>query len=114
MGFFIAHRVVGDDEPDPPLDRLDALLDEVDEDPSDIEHTGVAVVHDSGWTIGVYTGWLVVYENVDDLEVKPRHLELGTDRPRVLRLMRAAAEGDLRTLDAQPWCPGYRPQGGLP
>jgi hypothetical protein len=33
MGFFIAHRVVGDDERDPPLDRLDALLDEVDEDP---------------------------------------------------------------------------------
>ena len=41
---------------------------------------GVGVVHGSGWAIGVYSGWLVIYENVEELEVEPR-LGVGEDRP---------------------------------
>jgi hypothetical protein len=63
--------------------------------------------HESGWAIGVYAGWLVTYENVDELDVEPRHLQVGAERPQVLRLMRAAAEGDLATLEAQPCSRGY-------
>jgi hypothetical protein len=106
MAFHIRHRYGGNDA-NPPLESLGALLDEVDGDPSDPEHAGVAVVHESGWAIGVYSGWVVTYENVDELNVAPRHLKIESDRDQVLRLMRAAAEGDLPTLDAQPWSRGY-------
>jgi hypothetical protein len=75
----------------------------------DREHAGVGVVHESGWAVGVYTGWLVTFENVEELEVEPRHLEVGADRGQVLRLMQAAAEGDLPMLEAQPWSLGYGP-----
>lgn len=108
VGFHVRHRYGGND-PSPPLETLPALLDEVDDDPLDREHAGVSVVHESGWAIGVYTGWVVTYENVEELEVEPRHLEVGADRRQVLRLMQAAAEGDLPTLDAQSWNPGYGP-----
>jgi hypothetical protein len=108
VAFHVQHRYGGND-PGPPFDSFDALLDEVDEDPADQEHVGVGVVHESGWCIGVYRGWLVTYENVDMLDVEPRHVILNQDRERVLLLMRAAAAGDLGTLEAQPWLAGYEP-----
>ena len=108
VSFFVRHRYGGDDR-DPPLESLGALLDEVDEDPSDPEHISVSVVHESDWAVGVYPGWRVTYENVEELDLEPRHLEAGSDREYVLRLMRAAAEGDRPTLEAQPWRPGYGP-----
>ena len=58
------------------------------------EHVGVSVVHESGWAIGVRSGWVVTLENVEDLDIEPRHIVAGTDRRLVLGLMRAAAEGD--------------------
>jgi hypothetical protein len=39
--FHTRHRF-GGSESDPPLESLAALLDEVDEDPADVEHRGVA------------------------------------------------------------------------
>jgi len=106
VAFHISHRYGGDDV-NPPLSALPTLLDEVDEDLSDNEHVGVGVVHESGWAISVYTGWIVTLENVDELEIEPRHIVAGSDREKVIELMRAAAEGDLAVLDAQPWSPGY-------
>jgi hypothetical protein len=53
VGFHIRHRYGGND-PNPPLEAMPALLDEVDEDPGDHEHVGVGVVHESGWAIGGY------------------------------------------------------------
>jgi hypothetical protein len=107
MAFHISHRYGGDD-PNPPFTAFEALLDEVEEDPRDIEHVGVGVVHESGWAIEVYAGWTVVFENVEDLDVAPRHIVVGRDRERVLGLMRAAAEGEVASLEAEPWQPGYQ------
>jgi hypothetical protein len=110
MSFFVRHRY-GGDEPDPPFVAFGDLLDEVDEDPTDIEHVGVAVVHESEWCVGVYSGWKVVIEHLEDLEVEPRHIVAGGDREYVLGLMRAAAEGDLDLLERQPWKSGYGSAG---
>jgi hypothetical protein len=106
MAFRVSHRYGGNDS-NPPFTAFEALLDEVEEDPLDDEHVGVGVVHESGWTIGVYSGWAVVFEHVEDPDVAPRHLVIGRDRERVLRLMRAAAEGDVASLESEPWQPGY-------
>jgi hypothetical protein len=106
MGFFARHRY-GSNDGNPALSTLDDLLSEVDEDPSDTEHVGVGVVHDSEWAVEVYSGWTVTFENVEDRNGAPRHIDAGTDREYVLRLMRAAAEGDLELRERQPWKPGY-------
>jgi hypothetical protein len=99
VGFQVTHRFGGDD-PDPPVSALGSLLDEVDEDPTDKGHVGGSVVHESGWAIGLYPGWSVILENVEELDIKPRHVDIGHDRDEALRLMRAAAVGDLSTLTA--------------
>ena len=52
MSFFVSHRMGGDDR-DPPFAALNELLDEVEEDPDDIEHFSIAVVHESDWWLGV-------------------------------------------------------------
>jgi hypothetical protein len=106
VSFFISHRFGGDDR-DPPLAALDALLYEVEEDPTDVEHVGVSVVHESGWSLSVHSGRRLILEHLDDLDLEPRHFDIGPDRTNALRLMRAAAEGDLATLNRLPWRAGY-------
>jgi hypothetical protein len=107
MSFYISHRFGGNDR-DPPLDALADLLDELDEDPGDVEHTSVTVVHESDWAIAAYTGGLVTLEDVEDLDKEPRHM-IVNDRERVLRLFRAVAEGRLAEVFDEPWKPGYGP-----
>jgi hypothetical protein len=106
MAFHVRHRYGGNDS-NPPLESLDELLDEVEADPSDHDHVGVGVVHESGWCVGVGAGWTIYLENVEDREIAPRHINVGRDRARALHLMRAAAAGDLAALEAEPWQPGY-------
>jgi hypothetical protein len=106
VSFLISHRYGGDDR-DPPLTALGPLLDEVDQDPADIEHTSVSVTHESGWCLGIYKSWRVTLENLDDLDVQPRHLNLGADRAAVLEPMRTTADGGLESLFTRDWQPGY-------
>jgi hypothetical protein len=110
VSFYVRHRFGGNDR-DVPLESLDELLREVDEDPFDAEHTSVSVVHESDWCVAVYAGWRVTFENVEDMDVEPRHIDAGPDREFVLRLLRATAEGDLDLLERQSWQPGYGPAG---
>ncbi len=72
MNFFIMHTS-GEEETNPPLDVLDSLLDEVDT--MDPEHPDVAIRHESGWAIGVFTRGRVIWENVEeDLDVVTREV----------------------------------------
>jgi hypothetical protein len=105
MSFYFSHRFGGDDR-DPPLAELDALLAELDSYPDDHEHPNVSVVHESDWAISVYTSGLVTLENVEDLEVEPRHL-FPNSRGEVRDMLEALAEGRLDEVFAAPWQPGY-------
>lgn len=107
MTFFVRHRFGGSDR-DPPLETLGALLDELDEDPDDQEHTSVSVTHESDWAVAVYAGGLVTLENVEELGVPPRHMVVG-DRERILGLLERLAEGRLEEVFAEQWRPGYGP-----
>jgi hypothetical protein len=53
-------------------------LSELDEDPADREHVSVSVVHESDWTVAVYSGGLVTLENVEDLDSQPRHMHVSS------------------------------------
>jgi hypothetical protein len=49
----------------------------------------VAVTHEGGWCLGIYPGWRVVREHLDEPDIQPRHLDIGHDRAEALRLMNA-------------------------
>lgn len=103
MSFYVRHRHGGNDR-DPPLRSLPALLSELDEDPSDIEHVSVSVVHDSNWALASYGGRLTL-EHLEELDIEPRHLR--ADKATQLRLFAALADGRLDEVFAEPWHPGY-------
>jgi hypothetical protein len=105
MSFYIRHRFGGNDR-DPPLESIDELLRELDEDPDDHEHPSVSVVHESDWALAVYSNGLVTLENVEDLEIDPRHMTIKR-RDEARPLLRALAQGQLPEVFAAPWRPGY-------
>ena len=105
MSFHINHRYGGADG-DVPLQALDSLIAELHEDPTDIEHPCVSLVHESGWALGVYVSGVVTLENVEDLAIEPRHMQLR--RPEAARgLLEALARGQLDRVFSADWVPGY-------
>ncbi len=80
MAFHISHRY-GVSESDPPLESFAALYAELSAD--DDEHPDVSVNHDSEWSLGAFSGGLLVWENVEDGE--PRHMH-NVSRDDVIRL----------------------------
>ncbi|MCC7542521.1 MAG: hypothetical protein IT379_40265 [Deltaproteobacteria bacterium] len=103
MGFVLRHRW-GGTERDPALAKIDDLLAELDK--PDDDHPDVSLTHESGWCLAAFPSGLVVYENLDDEDARPRHMR-AVSRDRVAALMRALAGGDLERLEAEPWYDGY-------
>jgi hypothetical protein len=101
--FSITH-VSGAMEQDPPVTALAELVDELAT--ADVEHPDVAVSHESGWTLSAFASGRVVWENVEDDEVAPRHLD-GVDRGQVAAMFAALAAGDLPSIEEHSWRPGY-------
>ena len=52
------------------------LLQELEANPEDAEHTSVSVTHESEWCLGAYRDGYIVFENLE--EGDPRHM---TDIP---------------------------------
>lgn len=77
---------------------LSALLDELAD--ADREHNSVAITDESGWTLGIYPGGLVTWENVEDDVIGPVHLG-GLNRQQILELMVPVA------VSGRDWKPGY-------
>ncbi len=84
-------------------EALPALLDELDG--ADHEHPDVAVTHESGWALSVFSDRRVVWENVE-ADDEPRHLD-HLDRNVILSLLRTLVGGDLDAIQARAWEPGY-------
>jgi hypothetical protein len=93
----------GDSEDEPNERRMLEVLNELDvEDP---EHPDCWLTHETGWTLAMSESGRVVYENLE-CDSEPRHL---TEIPRLkaLEMWRILAEGDLVSLESEPWQPGY-------
>jgi len=95
---------MGDMDGDVALETLPRLIDELSE--ADGEHTSVSITHETEWCLTASANGVLVWENLESRESKPRHMD-GVDRGHVLRLWTALAEGDLATIEAEPWLPGY-------
>lgn len=104
MSYHARHRWGGNS--DLPMDQFPALLAELDEHRDDQEHIDVSVVHESGWSVQAYLSGAVVLENVEELDLEPRHLR-GASRADVIEMFQQVATGDLDALERWPWAPGY-------
>jgi hypothetical protein len=88
------------------LDEIDRVLSELDGPPDD-EHPDVSLIHESEWCLGAFPSGLLVWENVDAHDtIGPRHM-LAVPREKVRQLWLALAAGDLPSIEAEPWRPGY-------
>ncbi len=104
MSFFVYHRC-GVSERHPPPSIFPAILDELEEQFDDEEHTSVSIIHESEWGLSFHRGGYVTFENVEG-ESEPRHLR-GVSREKAIKMMLALCEGDLAALDQEPWRQGY-------
>ena len=86
------------------LERLYAELESSDE-----EHTDVSVRGgpDCEWCLSAFRSRLLVWENVEESDVSPRHMH-AVPRERVIALWGKLAVGDLAAIESEPWKPGYR------
>jgi hypothetical protein len=109
---FSARGRWGGDERNPPVERLRAILEELDIETEDFEHPDVALKHETEWCLSVFLSGLLVWENVDgapeadEPEGKAvRHME-DVSRQKVLELWLKLAAGDIAAVEAEPWLPG--------
>ena len=98
----------GGDERNPPIERLRALLQELDIQIEDTEHPDISLTHETEWCLSAFPSGLLVWENLEDEDANPRHME-GVPREEVLSLWLKLAEGDISAVDAEPWLPGNGP-----
>lgn len=103
MPFHVSNRQ-GASISEPTPEGIDAVLAELD-GPVDDEHPDVSPSHDSERCLSAFPSGLLVWENVEE-DDEPRHMT-GVRRDDVRRLWSALAIGDLATIDAEDWQPGY-------
>jgi hypothetical protein len=96
----------GGDEPDPSVERLRTLLQDLDTQIEDIEHPDVSLTHETEWCLSAFPSGLLVWENLEAGDINPRHMK-AVPRDKVLALWLTLAEGDVAAVEAQPWLPGY-------
>jgi len=102
--FTITHRYGEQVEGDESM--IPALVAEL-EGPLDDEHPDVAVTDDdSDWSLSAFQSSLLVFENVEDDDVGPRHIQNVT-RAEAIRVMTLLARGNLAEVESLEWQPGY-------
>ncbi|MEU2155709.1 hypothetical protein ABZ532_11970 [Streptomyces sp. NPDC019396] len=87
-------------------DGIPSLVAELD-GPIDDEHPDVSVTDDeSSWTVSAFQDGALVFENLDDSDVQPRHLQ-NASRTEMIRVMAMLVRSDLAALEQLDWLPGY-------
>lgn len=103
---YSVHTRWGAAEIAPSIARMREILKELD--PADPEHPDVSLTHESGWTLSIFESGLVVWEDIEAAEYKPRHM-IDVDRERALSMWLQLSRGDLAAIEQQPWQPGAFP-----
>jgi hypothetical protein len=94
----------GDQDRDLSPAALDELVEELHLGGE--EHFGVGVTDESGWCLGAHPTGILVWENVESDVALPRH-RTNVSVSEVRRLFGLLAEGDIATIEALEWQPGY-------
>ncbi|HEX8456329.1 MAG TPA: hypothetical protein VF656_03325 [Pyrinomonadaceae bacterium] len=103
MAFNIVHRG-GWFEDKPSIEMFEELYNErfIEDD----EHLSVSVAHESEWYLSLYPDGEIVWENVEATDNEPRHMD-DVPKDKVLELWTKLANGDIESIEAEPWLPGY-------
>jgi hypothetical protein len=101
--FFILHRW-GKSERSIDITSLELLVEELDspQSASDDEHVSVSVRLPNGCSISAYRSGLVLFENVEDLSVDPRHIRVKS-RKEARELMELLVSDKRQELEQQRW-----------
>lgn len=102
MTFFVETRWNGS-EGNLSLERLKGILQELDQ--QDSEHPDTWLQHESGWSLTAFESGRLVWENVEE-DAPPQHM-LRVPREKVLQLWIRLSEGDVPTINKEPWVEGY-------
>ncbi|WP_394824878.1 hypothetical protein [Pendulispora albinea] len=104
MLFFVLHRWgASERSKDPSV--VEPLLAELDGQRPDDEHIGVSLCLPSGWCLSAFASGLLIFENVEDGVVAPRHMRVG-NRSTVRAIMELLARGQFEDLEQLRWRPG--------
>ena len=87
----------------PSVDRMREVLAELDSGEDD-EHPSVSLTHDSEWSMSAFPDGLVIWENAE--EDVARHM-LHVSRSKVLDLWTLLSDGQIETIEKEPWIQGY-------
>jgi len=104
MAFNITHRY-GSMDSQQSLSVFPTLLRELDDCPEDIEHGSVAVSHESEWCISVSRAGYVIFEHLED--GGERHMR-NVPEAKIIELWTRLSEGDIETIEREPWILGYQ------
>ena len=104
MAFHVNHRYGSTEYPGSVV-GFPALLRELDERPDDEDHGTVSVNHESEWSLSVSRGGHVVFEHVE--HGGERHM-IGVPDAKIIELWTLLADGDIATIEREPWKPGYQ------
>ena len=80
------------------------VLQQLDID--DFEHPSVSLTHETEWSLGAIEGGTLVWENVESDDIQPRHMH-NVSREKILELWLKLAQGDIASIELEPWLPGY-------
>ena len=95
----------GGDERNPSVERLRALVQELDRESEDVEHPDVSLTHETEWCLSAFPSGLLVWENLADQDDNDaRHMK-GVPREKVLALWLKLAQGDIAAIEGEPWLP---------
>ena len=103
MGYHVCHGD-GAMQSEPGLHTFAQLLAELNTRPEDEEHGDVSVTNDAEWCIAVNLSGTVTFENLESGE--PRHMRQVSES-KILELWGLLVEGDVASLEQEPWLPGY-------
>ncbi len=102
--FFVTHRYGAQDPLE--VNAFPSLIAELDERIDDEEHGSVGVQHESGWDLSLTLGRTLIWGNVEEIAIRPKHMRVVSDEV-TLRLWRLLAAGDIDAIEAEAWIDGY-------
>ena len=101
-------------ERNPAVERLREILQQLDVETEDREHTDVSLRHhETGWSLSAFLSSRLMWAfdaDADDNVPDPveyggdRHMD-GVSRQKVLELWLKLAAGDIAAVEAEPWLP---------
>lgn len=99
MSYFM-NNIMGESIDEPDEEGIREVLAELWD--ADSEHFDVSLVHESGWSLSVYPDKNLVWENVNEDEVRPRDLTLDSWQG-VVDVLLKLSRGEISTLNSLDW-----------